>query len=68
VFKMVVSSCSNKNATATSHGSNFLLVADGERELDIGAAASTGFVGPMKLLLFCHARRQFWDRIQTRCG
>lgn len=53
VFKIVVSSCSNKNATATSHGSNFLQVGDGERDLDIGAAASIRLAEPMKSQYIC---------------
>lgn len=59
VFKIVVSSCSNRNATATSQGSNFLLVVDGEGELNICAAASTLFARPMKLLFILTCRCQF---------
>ena len=34
VFRMVVSSDSMKNATATSHGNSRLLATDGEKEVD----------------------------------
>src|SRR5208337_689968 len=62
VFRIVVSSDSIKNATATSHGSNCLLATEGVIEAQAIAGGSSKLMIARNCHEFCHWRRQSSQR------